>query len=284
MVRDRKNDSLAVIAEKIIARRAELGAGEWLSEEVVVALEELGGLMSRAELEFEEIRGGKPSVIIRSTNHRQAAAEAYSLRMMANSLANPANNILSQTLNPECRAARKELVDNLRRLYVILLKPGMLEEAKRWEKHSGQADRQSTRANAVAPRANDHRSRLLLSVREMGAVDKLYREDQESFNRLFDPIWEQVRAGTLSDNAAPGKLLDRVRSSNRGLGRAGLGESSSDEVRAGLAEGLDAPHALPSQSGTSAKCPSRDRRSTVDPMKRTGRRQVSGQSQSHHRR
>ncbi len=198
-------NSLATIAEKIIVHRGETGSGESLCKELVMALEGLGVLIRRGELELDEVFGGKPSVILRSMNSPGAEVKAYSLRMMANALSDPANNMLSRTLEPACRDARKELIDSLRRLYVILLKPGMLEEARRWEQQWARAEGGSDEQPA------DPRSRLLQSVLSMSAVERLYRDDRAAFDALFEPIWEQIQEGELSESAAPGKLLDRVR-------------------------------------------------------------------------
>jgi hypothetical protein len=193
---------LLSLAEKIRAcRDEEAGQGHLLSRELRIALEEMRPLLLRAELDFEELPGVKPLIVIRPVGaygpDRERGIEAYSLRMMARQLSHPGNLMLSVTLPPTVRDARQLIIRNLRELYEMQVDGETLAR----KKHAAvEASRRR--------REQEQYSEVLDEILKMAPAANLRHNDEEAFDELFDEVWSQVQSGGLSSSAAAGKFLD----------------------------------------------------------------------------
>jgi hypothetical protein len=278
-------DFLPTLVSKIQRRRGDLGEGQWLSEELRISLEEMAPILERAELTFELVRGLKNTIIIKPvrtggldpSNH----IEAYSLKMMVSCLKNPSNQFLSLTLDQECRQARRQLIDNLRETYLLLLGPEAANARDRHQAAPGLRNRTHARHEQGAGRNADvsdpagdsrepaflaalrkrkeqeRRARLLESVLEMSTATRFRERNEAAFRQIFEGVWQQVRAGSLPESIAAGKILDRIYA-QRARGPVGGGprrqngpgaspaSSPGRATETGAAPGLSANRAGPS--------------------------------------
>ena len=219
--------ALLAIAEQILMRRKLLKKGKWLCDELNIALRELNQLMQAAELRFEECPGSKPTIIIRPSGAQGAtgkSVEAYSLRMMARSLRNPGNMVLSRTLNPSCTEARKALIDALFRLYELVTNAKELALARRRARveaptaeaneyaapGTGHRGPSGLSATEPAPSAAERRERLRQQVMKLGKVRDWSERRPETFNRMLEKVFVEVESGELPAAAVSGKMLDLV--------------------------------------------------------------------------
>ena len=203
---------LPMIIGKIRARREELGDGEWLSEELRVALDEMAPILQRAHVTFEHVGGRKRSIVIRAMGPGDGGpncdVEAYSIKMMANCLKNAGSLFLSRALAFECREARQQLIDKLTEMYRLLADP---------QAPPGGASERGTNGE-VSPfevalrerQRKEGRARLLSSILAMTTATRFREEDEVAFQRIFDTIWQEVDAGELGEAVAVGKILDRI--------------------------------------------------------------------------
>jgi len=110
----------AVTLARIREWRAKWGGG-WLAEELKLALQDLGQVLEQAELRWEEVRGPKPAILLRSAATNPAdpflGIQAYSLKMISRGLSDPDLQFLSETLEPQCHLAREALIEELDHLY-----------------------------------------------------------------------------------------------------------------------------------------------------------------------
>ena len=219
---------LATLASKIQHRRAELGEGQWLSEELRIALEEMAPILQLAKVTFEVVRGVKSTILIKPIRSGRVDPneyiEAYSIKMMSSCLKNPRNQFLSHTLDAGCREARQQLIDILREVYHRLVGPDQHEGAN---SQRGPRGSTSSRTNDFAVAAEktawlvalrerkqqEQRKNLLDSVLKMPTVVIFRRDNEKAFQRIFDAVWKEVKSGSVPESIAAGKILDHVYSS-----------------------------------------------------------------------
>lgn len=203
---------LPTVVRRIRQKRDELGEGQWLCEELRIALNEMAPILERARVAFEEVGAAKRSIVIRAMGlggrGPTSNIEGYSIKMMSNCLRNAGSTFLSRALDPECRDARQRLIDDLAELYRLLTDP----QASKHRAREGRGEaRDSSLLVALRERHREEgRARLLAAVVEMSTVAKFRETNEDAFQRIFDSIWEQVDAGSLTEAVAAGKILDRV--------------------------------------------------------------------------
>jgi hypothetical protein len=142
--------------------------------------------------------------------------------MMARSLRNPGNMILSITLDASRLQARKALIDALFRLYELVTDETELALARRAGRASSPAPNHPGQAEAgdgapldspQKPTASidaERREQLRRQAMQLGKVRKLSVQTPKTFNRLLDRVFAEVEAGELPAAAVTGKILDLV--------------------------------------------------------------------------
>jgi hypothetical protein len=224
----RPEDSVLVaIAEQVMMRRKLLQKGKWLCDELGIALRELDGLMQSAGLIYAECPGDKPTIILRPAPTQRGNAgksvEAYSLKMMARSLRNPGNMMLSLTLDASRLQARKALIDSLFRLYELVTDERELALAKQAASPApapassdavpagaGDGSHLGSSRKPIVSIDAERRKQLRRQVMQLGKVRHLFEHNPAAFDRILDRVFAEVEAGELPAAAVDGKILNLV--------------------------------------------------------------------------